>query len=239
MKVNLPIPAGWRLYFEDVYRRLYGQFTSPWTKVSVLLILAIVATRKELSFTVSINGSGLFGNEGSVFGDAADAGGFGSLVAFRPANRNWTARELQQLEYVKQYKGIALAQMKSDGIPASITLSQGLLESGVGESTLATRNNNHFGLKCFSKSCGKGHCSNHSDDHHKDFFLIFKSPEESYRAHAKLLHKDRYQGLFQLRRSDYRGWARGLSKAGYATDPQYADKLIRTIETLGLDRYDA
>ena len=239
MKVNLPIPAGWRLYFEALYRRVYGQLTSPWTKVSILLILAVVATRNELSFSVSVNGGGLFGNSRSVFEDAAGAGGFGKLVSYRPAKRDWTARELKQLDYVSQYKGIALAQMKSDGIPASITLAQGLLESGIGESTLATQNNNHFGLKCFSKSCSKGHCSNHSDDHHKDFFLIFKSPEESYRAHAKLLKKDRYRGLFKLRRSDYRGWARGLSKAGYATDPRYADKLIRTIEALGLDRYDA
>ncbi len=236
--IHLPIPAGWRLYLETLYRRLHGQLTSPWTKVSFLLILAVVATRNELSFSVSINGGDLFGAERSVF-DQSDAGGLGSLASYRPAKRDWTARQLRQLDYVKQYQHIALAQMKSDGIPASITLAQGLLESGIGESTLATRNNNHFGLKCFSKSCSKGHCSNHSDDHHKDFFLNFQNPEESYRAHAKLLKKERYRGLFKLKRNDYRGWARGLSKAGYATDPQYADKLIRTIESLGLDRYDA
>lgn len=235
--MHLPIPSGWRLYFEDLYRRLHRQFTSPWTKLAVLLVLAIVVTRKELSFSISIDGGSWLGAQpASVF---ADAGATGSFVSFRGAEREWTARELEQLAYVRQYKNIALEQMEAEGIPASITLAQGLLESGVGQSTLAVNNNNHFGLKCFSKSCSKGHCSNHSDDHHKDFFRIFPSPEASYRAHGELLRKDRYQGLFDLDRTDYRGWARGLSEAGYATDPQYADKLIRMIESLELHRLDS
>ncbi|MCP9236437.1 glycoside hydrolase family 73 protein [Lewinella sp. JB7] len=240
MKVNLPIPRSWRLYVEDLYRRIYRQVTSPWTKVSVLILLAILVTRKELSFTISINGDGLLGlSTASVFGGGDRADGKATLVSFRPENREWSARELKQLEYVSNYRKIAIAQMKAHGIPASITLAQGLLESGTGQSTLATRNNNHFGLKCFSKSCRKGHCSNHSDDHHKDFFRIFKTPEESYLAHSNLLRKDRYRKLFSLDPTDYRGWARGLSKAGYATDPKYADKLIRMIETLELHRLDA
>ncbi|MBB4079296.1 flagellum-specific peptidoglycan hydrolase FlgJ [Lewinella aquimaris] len=241
MKVNLPIPRGWRLFIEDLYRRLHRQVTSPWTKVSVLILLAIVVTRKELSFTVSLNGGGLFGvNSASVFSDGGNArDGSAKLVSFRPEKRNWTARELKQLEYINQYQRIAVAQMDAHGIPASITLAQGLLESGTGQSTLATRSNNHFGLKCFSKTCSKGHCSNHSDDHHKDFFRNFATPEESYLAHSQLLRKDRYRKLFTLDRKDYRGWARGLSKAGYATDPNYADKLIRMIESLELHRLDA
>ncbi|THH40453.1 glycoside hydrolase family 73 protein [Neolewinella litorea] len=235
--MNLPIPTGWRLYLEDLYRRLHRQFTSPWTKAAVLLVLAIVVTRKELSFSLSIDGGRWLGvQQSSVFDGVGDGNSF---VAFRGGDRQWTARELEQLAYIRQYKNIALRQMEEQGIPASITLAQGLLESGVGQSTLAVENNNHFGLKCFSKSCSKGHCSNHSDDHHKDFFRIFSSPEESYRAHGELLQKDRYQDLFQLDRTDFRSWARGLSAAGYATDPKYADKLIRMIESLELHRLDS
>jgi len=128
--------------------------------------------------------------------------------------------------------------MATHGIPASITLAQGLLESGTGRSTLARKNNNHFGIKCFSKKCRKGHCSNHSDDHHKDFFRTFESPEESYREHSKVLMKSRYKFLFDLSKTDYKKWSHGLRKAGYATDPRYGDKLIRMIEDLELWRYD-
>ncbi len=238
--MNLPIPRSWRLYFEDLYRRLHRQLTSPWTKLGVLLALAVLVTRKELSFTLSINGGDLFGlRETSVFTDFGGSGSGATLVSLGGSHRNWTAHELEQFAYVGRYRDIAVRQMKEEGIPASITLAQGLLESGTGQSTLATRNNNHFGLKCFSKSCSAGHCSNHSDDHHKDFFLIFPDAEASYLAHAKLLRKDRYRKLFRLDRTDYRGWARGLSAAGYATDPKYADKLIRMIETLELYRLDA
>ena len=238
MKVNLPIPAGWQLFFEQLYRRLVRQLTSPWTKLAVLVVLAVVVTRKELTFTFSINGGGLFGTRASVFSDYDDGAPLASFADYSPTKRNWTNKELRQLAYVKDYKEIALREMASHGIPASVTLAQGLLESGTGKSTLATRNNNHFGLKCFSKECSKGHCSNHSDDHHKDFFRIFEQPEDSYLAHSKLLQHERYQGLFALDRTDYRGWARGLSKAGYATDPSYANKLIRLIEGLELHRLD-
>lgn len=238
--MNLPIPRSWRLYAEDLYRRLHRQITSPWTKLTVLLLLAVVVTRKEFSFSFVIDGGSLFGlRESSVFTDYGVEDGQATFVSLVGEKRQWTARELQQLEYVGQYHEIALRQMQQHGIPASITLAQGILESGVGRSTLATRNNNHFGLKCFSKTCSKGHCSNHSDDHHKDFFRIFRTPEESYLAHGELLMKDRYRKLFTLDRKDYRGWARGLSKAGYATDPKYADKLIHMIEALELHRFDA
>ncbi|MCO6480786.1 MAG: glucosaminidase domain-containing protein [Phaeodactylibacter sp.] len=145
----------------------------------------------------------------------------------------------KQLQYVKRFAKVARSEMEKYGIPASITLAQGLLESNVGESKLATRNKNHFGIKCFSRSCKKGHCSNYTDDSHKDFFRIFKSSWESYRAHSLLLkNSGRYSSLFQLSRKDYRGWAYGLTRAGYATDKQYGQKLINLIEDLGLHEYD-
>ena len=148
------------------------------------------------------------------------------------------AKRLKQEAYIEQYAAIAKREMEEFGVPASITLAQGLLESNIGQSSLATKNYNHFGIKCFSRKCKKGHCSNHEDDSHKDFFLIFEDAEASYRAHSKFLHKKRYQHLFNLDRSDYKGWAHGLKKAGYATDPRYAYKLIALIETLGLYEYD-
>ena len=148
------------------------------------------------------------------------------------------AKRIKQEAYIEQYASIAKKEMDEFGVPASITLAQGLLESNIGQSSLATRNHNHFGIKCFSRKCKKGHCSNHEDDSHKDFFLIFDDAESSYRAHSKFLHKKRYKHLFNLDRSDYKGWAHGLKKAGYATDPRYAYKLIALIEALSLYEYD-
>ena len=144
----------------------------------------------------------------------------------------------QQETYVQKYAHIAQAEMEKFGIPASITLAQGLLETNAGASPLVTTANNHFGIKCFSKSCSKGHCRNYSDDSHKDFFRTFPSAWASDRAHSTLLQKPRYRSLFELSSSDYKGWAGGLKRAGYATDPNYAVKLINLIETLDLHRFD-
>ena len=140
--------------------------------------------------------------------------------------------------YVKRYSEIAITEMKKYGIPASITLAQGLLESDAGGSRLSRKNNNHFGIKCFSKKCGKGHCSNFTDDTHKDFFRKYDNVWQSYRAHSIFLQGKRYASLKKLGTKDYKGWARGLRKAGYATDKRYADKLIKIIEVMKLDKYD-
>lgn len=149
-----------------------------------------------------------------------------------------TKKRKKQLAYVAKYEKIATQEMEKFGIPASITLSQGLIESNCGDSRLATKNNNHFGMKCFSKKCRKGHCSNFTDDSHKDFFRTYKNAWESYRAHSNLLMGKRYKKLTKLGTSNYVEWAKGLKKAGYATDPHYADKLIAIIESLELYEYD-
>lgn len=146
------------------------------------------------------------------------------------------ARKVQA--YLAAYAPIAIEEMHAHGIPASITLAQGLLESNVGDSKLAQRNNNHFGIKCFSRSCAKGHCSNYTDDSHKDFFRIYATAEESYREHSTFLKRPRYASLQQYPPTDYKNWAHGLKKAGYATDPRYAYKLIGIIEALDLHQYD-
>lgn len=145
---------------------------------------------------------------------------------------------LQQRSYVRRFAHVARAEMEEYGIPASITLAQGLLESQSGNSPLAKEANNHFGIKCFSSKCKKGHCKNFSDDSHKDFFRTYPSAWESYRAHSLFLQKERYKHLLELPKDDYRSWAVGLKKAGYATDPNYAKKLIRLIENLNLEKYD-
>ncbi|MEQ1745111.1 MAG: glucosaminidase domain-containing protein [Saprospiraceae bacterium] len=139
--------------------------------------------------------------------------------------------------YVARYSTIAVKEMHRYGIPASISLAQGLVESRFGTSKLAVRNNNHFGMKCFSKNCPRGHCSNHLDDHHKDFFRKYQTPWESWRAHSQMLANGRYAKLKKYGRH-YRDWAKGLERLGYATDPSYSEKLIGVIERYNLDRFD-
>lgn len=130
--------------------------------------------------------------------------------------------------YIEQYARIALENQKEYGIPASITLAQGLLESGAGRSTLATKANNHFGIKCHNS--WRGSRTFHDDDRPQECFRAYSSPEDSFRDHGQFLQQRRYRQLFSLPTTDYKGWAIGLQKAGYATDRGYANKLIKIIE---------
>ena len=146
-------------------------------------------------------------------------------------------RNKQYEEYIKQYRDIAVEEMKKYHIPASITLAQGLLESGAGQSTLARKSNNHFGIKCGSDWNGKS--VRHDDDERNECFRAYKHPKQSYEDHSKfLVSRPRYASLFKLKITDYKGWARGLKKAGYATNPRYAEQLIGIIELYDLDKYD-
>lgn len=157
-------------------------------------------------------------------------------VAQLPAPKS--DKQRRQIEYVKRFAQVARIEMQKYGIPASVTLAQGLLESDAGASKLARKHNNHFGIKCHSKSCPKGHCVNYHDDSPKDFFRQYGTAWESFRAHSEFLSRDRYKPLHKLKPTDYKGWARGLEKAGYATGSEYAEKLIRLIEDLKLHQYD-
>lgn len=145
--------------------------------------------------------------------------------------------EKEANEYIKKYLPAARKEFKKSGVPIYVTLSQGLLESCAGKSRLATENNNHFGIKCFSNNCKKGHCVNYTDDTHKDFFIRFNSVLDCYEYHSTFLHKERYKHLFKLQKTDYKGWCIGLKKAGYATDKDYANSLILIIEKYGLNKY--
>lgn len=146
-------------------------------------------------------------------------------------------RNKQYEDYIKKYRDLAVQEMKKYHIPASITLAQGLLESGAGKSTLARKSNNHFGIKCGSDWRGK--TVSHDDDARGECFRAYKHPKQSYEDHSKFLAgRPRYASLFKLKITDYKGWARGLKKAGYATNPRYAEQLIDIIELYDLHRYD-
>ena len=142
-----------------------------------------------------------------------------------------------QERYVKKYADMAVREMIRSGVPASITLAQGMLESGNGLSKLATQGNNHFGIKCHKGWEGK--TMRVDDDAPNECFRVYKSVEDSYKDHSDFLrYRDRYKFLFDLERTDYKAWAYGLKKAGYATDPGYPAKLIKYIEDYDLARYD-
>lgn len=145
----------------------------------------------------------------------------------------WNERYQQ---YIDQYKDIAIEEMRRWKIPASITLAQGLFESGAGQSELARRGNNHFGIKCNGWNGRKVY---HDDDARNECFRAYDSPYESFEDHSRfLVNGRRYRSLFNLKTTDYKGWARGLKAAGYATNPQYADKLIEIIQLYKLYEYD-
>lgn len=141
------------------------------------------------------------------------------------------------LKYIDDFKDIAKENMKQHGIPASITLAQGILESGVGQGSLSRRANNHFGIKCHKEWTGPS--VRHDDDSAQECFRKYEDPADSYRDHSLFLTtRSRYATLFELRKDDYKAWAKGLREAGYATDPKYPDKLISLIERYQLNKYD-
>src|ERR1035437_9214137 len=141
------------------------------------------------------------------------------------------------LSYIEQYHQLAKKQEKEHGIPASIVLAQGLLESGAGQSDFAKQSNNHFGIKCNNDWTGQK--IYHDDDQRSECFRKYDQVLDSYEDHAAFLkNRPRYSFLFDLNPADYDGWARGLKKEGYATDPTYAFKLISIIEDYNLHRFD-
>lgn len=147
-----------------------------------------------------------------------------------------TSRNADYERYIELYKDIAIEQMQKHRIPASITLAQGLFESGAGKSQLARYSNNHFGIKCHGWT---GRKTYHDDDARGECFRVYDNARQSYEDHSRfLVAGSRYRSLFQLKTTDYVGWARGLKKAGYATNPLYADKLIDIIERYELNKYD-
>lgn len=147
------------------------------------------------------------------------------------------AKAESRKEFIRKYKHIAIREMERTGIPASITLAQGILESGCGESELALNANNHFGIKCHKEWDGDTYTMD--DDEKNECFRKYKHAEESWIDHSEFLtSRPRYAGLFSLKTTDYKAWAKGLKAAGYATNPQYADLLIKIIEEEELYKLD-
>lgn len=157
-------------------------------------------------------------------------------VAAKSTSKPLSTNEIVK-SYITQYNAVAMGNMKTYGIPASIILAQGILESGAGQSDLATNANNHFGIKCHNDWTGEKVYKD--DDSPNECFRKYNQVSESYKDHAMVLTgKSRYANLFKLSKGDYKSWAKGLREAGYATDPKYPEKLINYIETYNLQDYD-
>jgi flagellum-specific peptidoglycan hydrolase FlgJ len=147
-----------------------------------------------------------------------------------------SAQRLSVEDYIAQFKDVAINEMKRSGVPASITLAQGILESENGNSELVKKSNNHFGIKC--KTNWTGETVTHDDDANSECFRAYTSAGDSYKDHSDFLKANqRYASLFNLDPTDYAGWARGLKKAGYATNPKYPELLIKSIEQYNLQQY--
>lgn len=153
-------------------------------------------------------------------------------------SKNGNRLNTYTLKYIDRYKHIAIEDMVEFKIPASITLAQGVLESGSGRSELSRKSNNHFGIKCHKG--WKGKKVRYDDDKKRECFRKYQHPEESFEDHSAFLTtRSRYASLFELKPDNYKGWAKGLKKAGYATDRKYPSKLIKIIEDYHLYEYDA
>jgi len=167
-------------------------------------------------------------------------GGHGTRNNGNSSSNNKTGNKGTTLSgnaYIDRYKSVAIDEMNRYGIPASIKLAQALLESGNGNSFLAQQANNHFGIKCGGTWNGKS--VTRPDDNINDCFRVYNNAEQSFRDHSTFLLRKRYEKLFSLKKNDYKGWARGLKDAGYATNPRYPELLIELIERYALYQYDS
>jgi hypothetical protein len=223
----------------------------PWLKLGAIAFLAFIVFKRDLSFSVGMGESG-----NTRFG-----GGMVDEVVFHEKDDNKQGiveRVVSSIfhkkdpfaidpsddeetrlvkEYITRYKEVAIAEQEKFGIPASIKMAQAIVESNAGTSALSHKTNNHFGIKCFSKTCKKGHCSNFGDDTHKDFFRKYGSVWESWRSHSKLIVEGKYKVLLGHGK-DYKAWAHGLKKLGYATAKHYDETLIKKIEKYHLYELD-
>ena len=209
----------------------------PWFKIGILTLTAFILLNKDMQFNFSMKSPIAAFLEEESQEDRATA----QQMAIKNPHAPVSATSLQEKQaraFISEYAQTAKSEMEIFGIPASIKMAQALIESRAGSSYLAKNNKNFFGMKCFSKKCRKGHCSNATDDHHKDFFRKFENTWESWRAHSKLLSQGRYKHL-KSHKNDYKKWAHGLKEAGYATDKKYAAKLINVIEKYQLYKLDS
>ena len=190
---------------------------------AAIVILASCAPRRYTTTTTSVSNHDARQNNERVKREHSDG-----ISGYIP---------ITSQQYIERYKAIAIQEMNLYGIPASITLGQGLFESGSGNGELARVANNHFGIKCTSDWRGKSYYKD--DDNVNDCFRVYDKPEDSFRDHSQFLKRKNYASLFTLDKNDYKGWAYGLKRAGYATNPKYPELLINIIQKYNLDRYDS
>ncbi len=228
-------------------RRTFGLFSKMGgmilVKVCIIAIIMLFILKEDIAFDFKMAN---FASENSIeekthtnkqkkdFATPASLGGV--VNDFAPAAPE-ELREVQVRNYIEKFSETAVGEMDKFGIPASISMAQAIIESRSGTSTLAVKNNNHFGVKCFSKTCPDGHCNNFTDDHHKDFFRKYPGAWESWREHSHFLMKNSYKRLLKYGKN-YKAWAVGLREIGYATDPTYDKKLISVIERYDLEKLD-
>ena len=226
--------------------RMRLPFQLNWFQLAFLAFAVYIVFKKDLSFSVNMKSpealiidrdeeTGSHNNMASSFATAVSFRDNAAAAFVDAPNDNAETKAIKS--YIRRFKDVAQTESRKFGIPASIKMAQALVESNAGRSGLSAKNKNHFGIKCFSKNCRKGHCSNFNDDHHKDFFRKYSSAWESWRAHSKFLANGRYKSL-QKYGNDYRAWANGLKELGYATDPNYPEKLVKKIERYRLDLLD-
>jgi flagellum-specific peptidoglycan hydrolase FlgJ len=219
-------------------------FRMTWFQLAFLASAIYIVFKKDLSFSVNMKSPDTFiADREDDYSNGKNNSGFAQNVSLKDNARAFADAPNDDKEtrtvksYIRRFKDLAQTEGQKYGIPASIKMAQALLESNAGRSGLSTKNNNHFGIKCFSKNCKKNHCANFNDDHHKDFFRKYKSPWASWRSHSKFVANGRYKSL-KKHGNDYEAWAYGLKKLGYATDPNYPQKLIKKIEQYRLNLLD-
>ncbi|SKB85090.1 glucosaminidase domain-containing protein [Maribacter arcticus] len=206
-------------------------------KILLLLIIGISFTscKSKKAYSDQLRTKNVL-NERKKSGDVK-SGNEGEVVLPVEPSKFIPFRIESPSEYIETFAETAQVEMLGYGIPASITLAQGLLESGYGKGELAMKTNNHFGIKCHKG--WEGDYDFHDDDEKGECFRKYNHPMYSFRDHSIFLTtRSRYAFLFNLKHTDYKGWAKGLRKAGYATDPKYPQKLIYLIEKHGLHKYD-
>ncbi|MEO1517429.1 MAG: glucosaminidase domain-containing protein [Bacteroidota bacterium] len=223
----------------------FNKIKLPWFKIGIVVLAAYVMLSKDMQFNIALRApSTAFTDDRDQGTGTAIAQNVAHTAAISGERHNPYAptaadnlKDRKAKAFIRKYAQMAKDEMKAYGVPASIKMAQALVESNAGNSLLAKNNNNHFGIKCFSKRCKKGHCTNAYDDHHKDFFRKYANAKDSWRAHSLLLSKGRYKKLHRYGKS-YERWAKGLKEVGYATDKAYAQKLINVIRKYQLHLLD-
>ena len=203
----------------------------PWIPVTLIVFGGMILIHKDLNFNFNLSAPSSIGGVGEPSTTSGYAQSASNTTTLFSADQ-----DAKNKKYITEYKSMAIAEMKATGIPASINLAQAIVASKAGTSEAATKNNNHFGLKCFSKKCKSGHCSNLEEMGHKAFYIKYAGVWEGWRAHSQLLSSGKYERLLQ--NSDYQSWARGLEQFEYSLSENYANQLMQIIQYYGLEQLD-